>query len=83
MHVCVFADLLFTTGLCIMLVPAVLLLDAGVLWKLVIDYIQCNIAGAESHSLIIGAAICGVVLELAILLYTCCVWKAGKPRRGR
>ena len=51
--------------------------------KLVIDYIQCNIAGAESHSLIIGAAICGVGLELAILLYTCCVWKAGKPRRGR
>ena len=82
MHVCVCAELVFTTGLWIMLVPGFLLLFAGVLWNVVMDYIQCNIAGAESHSLIIGSAICGVGLGLAILIYTCCVWKAGAGSPG-
>ena len=83
MRVCLCAELVLTTGLWIMLVPGVLLLVAGVFWKLVMDYGQCNIAGAESHSLIIGAAICGVGLGLAILIYTCCVWKVGGGSRRR
>jgi len=78
----IYRELLFTTGLWIMLVPGVLMLVAGFLWKMALDMAQCNIAGAESHSLMIGAAICGVGLGLVILIYTCCVLKAGGASPG-